>query len=224
MPWDEASNFVLCDNPLLVVKENSSHQFNINTSGQHIRQGFDAKFAAPRVDVTPEQYEQQAAELAVQRSGNAVAPPIQAGQIRFFVSSMGLPGKEQVISVSREEYFAEDKLPTVDSVKQALIAKYGQPAPMTGNPQVSYLWWEYDPAGGRINEGSPSSRACRLAASPDAGTSLSTDCGIGVAALIQISPDNPSLARSLAVTSQNGARGFALLTDTEAALRKGGTQ
>ena len=41
---------------------------------------------------------------------------LKSGQVRYFVSSMGLLGQEQVLSVAREEYFADGKLPTVDSV------------------------------------------------------------------------------------------------------------
>ena len=215
MALDEAANFVMCDNPLMVVTETTSRNYNVNTYGQHIRQGFDGNFAQPRVVKTSQQILDDMQKEAMQRGANTYIAPLQPGQSRFYVSTMGLPGQEQVLSVAREEYYATGKLPTVDSVKQALVGKYGAPSAMNGN----YLWWEYDPAGTKITEVSPLSGTCRINVSPDAGTSLSTACGITVGALIQPSNDNPGLAHSLAVTSQNGAAGMAVLKNTEDALQ-----
>ena len=76
------------------------------------------------------------------------------------------------------------------------------------------MWWEYDPAGSRIQQ-----PQCRISIGPDEGTSLSTACGITVGAQIRVSNTNQELAHSLAVTSQNGAWGFELLRKTESALK-----
>jgi hypothetical protein len=129
MSWDEAANFVMCDNPLMVVSE-SSRNFGINTYGQHIRQGFDGTFAQPRVVKNSQQILEDMRKAEMLRSENAYIAPLQPGQSRYFVSTMGLPGKEQVLSVAREEYYADGKQPTMDSVKQALIGKYGPPTPL----------------------------------------------------------------------------------------------
>lgn len=221
MPLDEAANFVLCDNPLLVVTENTSRGYNIPTYGHHLRQGFDAAFAEPRVVKTSTQIVNEMQEEAIRRGSNTYVAPLKPGQIRYFVSSMGLPGQERVMSVAREEYFHEGKLPTVASIKQALVGKYGEPSQISDTGVAFYLWWEYDPTGARINQTSPRLGECHINVSPDSGTSLSTDCGLQIGALIQDARDNPGLARSLAVTSQDGARGYAILRNTEEALRKG---
>ena len=221
MLLDEAANFVLCDNPLLVVTENSNRGYDISTYGQHVRQGFDAKFAEPRVVRTSAQIVSEMQDEAIRHSGNAYIAPLKPGQARYFVSSMGLPGHEQVLSVAREEYFAEGKFPTVESIKEALVSKYGEPSQMSDNGSTVYLWWEYDPAGSRITRASPRFGECRINVSPDSGTSLSTDCGLEIGALIQGTRENPGLAQSLAVTSQDGARGYATLKGTEEALRNG---
>ena len=157
------------------------------------------------------------------RSGeaaNAYVAPLKAGQVRYFVSSMGMPGQEQVLSVAREEYFPDGKLPTVDSVRQALIAKYGEPSDASDGGTSAYLWWDYDPSGNKIVRGSQRYGACRINVSPDSGTSLSTDCGLEIGAMIQSARENPGLAHSLAVTSQNGAKGYAVLKGTEEALKR----
>jgi hypothetical protein len=220
MPLDEAANFVLCDNPLLVVTENTSRGYNLVTFGRHVRQGFDAKFAEPRVVKTSGQILNEMQEETIRRGSNTYVAPLKAGQVRYFVSSMGLPGQEQVMSVAREEYFAQAKLPTVESIKQALIGKYGEPSAANAGGANTYLWWEYDPAGSKIVPGSQHFGSCRINVSPDSGTSLSTDCGLEIGALIQGAGENPGLARSLAVSSQNGAKGYAVLKSTEDALRK----
>ncbi|MBS1805859.1 MAG: hypothetical protein JST28_21160 [Acidobacteria bacterium] len=220
MALDEAANVILCDDPHLVVKENASRGYNINTYGQHVRQGFDAKFAEARVVKTSAQIMQDMQDDAIRRGGNAYVAPLQPGQIRYYVSSMGMPGQERVLSVAREEYFVTGKLPAVDSLKQALIAKYGEPTQSNGSGAVAYIWWEYEPSGSKIAAGSALSSACRINASPDSGTSLSTQCGPAVGALIQSSNDNPGLARSLAVTAQNGSWGYSVLKSTEEGLRK----
>lgn len=221
MSWDEATNTVMCDNPLIVVSENTGRGYNINTYGQKVRQGFDGKFAEPRVVKTSEQIMADMGEEFAARSGNAVIAPLKPGQLRYFVSTMGMPGQEKVVSVSREEYFADGKLPAIDDVKGALIAKYGEPSDVQNNGEQSYLWWNYAPNGSKLSSTSPLSTTCRVNASPDAGTNLSTECGLSVGALIQAAQTNPALAHSLAVTSQNGAEGYALLTSTEEALKTG---
>lgn len=219
MSWDEAANFALCDNPMLVVTETTSRNYNINTYGLHLRQGFDAQFAEARVVKTSQQILEDMRQDEMRRSGNTYVAPLKPGQVRYFVSTMGLPGHEQVLSVAREEYFAEGKLPTVDSVRQALVSKYGEPSQTDSTGQR--LLWEYDPAGAKITQGSPRLGQCGINASPDASISLSSDCGITVGAVIQSANNNPGLAHSLAVTSQNGAAGMALLAGTEQALRNG---
>ena len=213
MTWNEAATFVMCDNPMIVVTENTGRNYDIQTYGQKLRQGFDGRWAEARVVKSSRDYLREMSEAAARRSGNAAAEPLPGGQSRFYVSTMGLPGEERVISVAREEAYADGKQPTIDSLTQALIAKYGQPSEANDAGRVVQMWWEYDPSGKKIQG------QCKMSVSPDAGTSLSTECGITVGAQIQGSNTNQALARSLAVTSQSGAWGYVLLTKTEAALK-----
>jgi hypothetical protein len=220
MSWDEAANFAMCDNPLMVVTESTSRGYNINTYGLHVRQGFEARFAEPRVVKTSQQIMKDMQDEAMRRGGNAYVAPLQPGQARYYVSTMGLPGREQVMAVAREEYFPANGLPTLESVKQALIGKYGEPSETNSNGTVTYLWWEYEPGGAKITSNSPGHASCRVNVSPDAGTTLTDACGLEIGALITGARDNPGLAHSLAVTSQNSAAGYAKLTATEDALKK----
>ena len=214
MSWNEAATFVLCDHPMMVVAENTGRNYSINTYGVKLRQGFDGTFATPRKVMTSRDYLREMSEQAVRRSGNAVEIPLSPGQSRFYVSTMGLPGQEQVISVAREEYYADGKQPTIESLTQALMAKYGPPSESSDNGSVVTIWWEHDPSGSKMQQ-----PQCRINVGPDAGTSLSTACGITVGAQIRASNTNHDLAHSLAVTSQNGAWGYELLQKTESTLK-----
>jgi hypothetical protein len=210
MSWDEAANFVMCDNPLMVVTENS-RTFNINTNGQHIRQGFDGTFAQPRVVKNSQQILEDMRKAEMLRSENAYVAPLQPGQSRYGVTTMGMPGQERVISVAREEYFADGKQPTMDSVKQALIGKYGPPT-FEKDGDRTYFSWGFDPAGNRVPPGSQLSSSCSMnTPTPDAAVHLSSECGVIVGAVIDALPNNPGLAHDLDVMSQNGAQGMAAL-------------
>ena len=214
MTWNEAATFVMCDHPRIVITENTGRNYDINTYGHKLRQGFDGKWAQARVVKTSRDYLREMSEDALRRSGNAAARPLEPGQSRFYVSTMGLPGQEQVISVAREEFYVEGKQPTIESLTKALIAKYGEPSEANDTGQLVQMWWEYDPSGQKLQRGQ-----CKMSVSPDAGTSLSTSCGITVGAYVQASSTNQGLARSLAVSSQSGAWGYELLMKTEAALK-----
>lgn len=224
MSWDEAVNVIECDNPMLVVTENTSRTYRIETHGVKIRQGFDARFAEARVQKTGQEIIREMQRDAMRRANNAYEAPLQPGQTRYYVGTMGLPGQERVISVAREEYYPEGQLPTVDSVAQALIAKYGTPTQERDNGPSRSLIWKYDPTGRLVTETSSLYNSCSMNASPDAGTNLSPDCGVSVAADIKRSTNNPGLAHSLAVASQNGAAGYAAITNTEQALARADQQ
>jgi len=131
---------------------------------------------------------------------------------------MGLPGQEKVVSVSRQEYYQTGKFPTVDTIEGALKGKYGTPTWAQDSGPIRSLMWKYDPSGRLITETSPLYHQCGLGAQPESSTSLSPDCGVTVSAMIKRSDDNPGLAHSLSVASQNGAEGYKRINDTEQAL------
>lgn len=218
MGWGEAAHFVMCDNPMLVVKETTDRNYDIDTHGTKIRQGFVANFAEARVEKTGQQIVKEMQEEAMRRGTNSYEAPLQPGQSRYFVSTMGLPGQEKVIAVSREEYYDTGKLPAAASVEGALKAKYGTPSLARDGNQLRQIFWEYDPTGRLITETSPLYERCIITASPDSPTQLNPDCGVTVSAQINVAADNPGLAHSLDVTVQNGAEGYKRINDTEQAL------
>ncbi|MBI1359147.1 MAG: hypothetical protein GC155_02565 [Alphaproteobacteria bacterium] len=219
--YDEAVNIVECDNPLLVVTEDKSRGFNINTYGQKIRQGFDGTFAVARVQKTGQQIVQEMENEAIARGTNAISEDMKPGQVKYYVATMGVPGQEKVIYATREEWFNEGKNPPVDSVIQALTAKYGEPTKKLDiGPIDRQLEWDYDPNGRPITETSPLYNQCNGVADPDSGTNFSPDCGVIVRAQIRSLKDNPGLAKFMQAGVMDQANGYAAITGTEEALHK----
>ncbi len=216
MSYEQAAQVVMCSNPLLVVTPENSRGFDMQTYGQKLRQGFTARFAEPRVHKTGRQIMQDMEHNAMDRGMNAVRHDLKPGQSKWFVSSMGMPGKEKVISAAREQWFEEGRNPTIASVEQSLIAKYGVPTRKMDHSGYHMLSWAYDPQGQRISATSPSFSPCWNAgtADPDASVSLSTDCGIVIEAIVNELRDNPALGQYLQVGVVDKAGGYRLLTDT----------
>lgn len=220
LTFDEAANLVACTHELMVVQADNSRGFQIQTYGQQLRQGFSARFAEPRVVKDSRDYLREMSEEAAARSGNAVREDMQPGQSKWYVGTMGLPGQERVISAAREEWFAQGKNPTMASVEQALLKKYG-PATrrQQGGTQI-FITWAHDSLGRFVTETSPMFGQCSGTADPDGGINLSPDCGLVVAAILNPLQENAQLARSLQVGVVDQAKGYELLTATEQALQR----
>ncbi len=219
MSYEEAANVVMCSSPLLVVSPENGRGFELNTYGQKLRQGFSARFAEPRVQRTGRQIAQEMEREAMDRGMNAVRQDMKPGQSKWFVSTMGLAGQEKVIGAAREQWFDEGRNPTVDSVTQSLLAKYGTPTQRTDGNDYYQLYWSYDPRGRLITETSPLYNRCHATANPNGSTSLSADCGVAVAAMIQSERENHALAQYLQVGVVDEAGGYQALTETQQGLQ-----
>ena len=143
---------------------------------------------------------------------------MKPGQAKWYVGTMGLPGQEHVINVAREERFDTGTSPTIASIEQALLNKYGPPTKHQNNQGQRYVTWSYDPAGRLVTQGSPLFNRCSGNASPNGGVNLVPDCGTVVTAIVAPLRENPDLALSLQVGVVDQAGGFQLVTTTEQAL------
>jgi hypothetical protein len=221
LSFDEASRVVACTNDLLVVTPEVGRGFQIQTYGQTLRQGFTARFAEPHVVKTGKQIVQEMEREATARGMNAVRQDLKPGQAKWFVGTMGLPGQERVLSAARQERFAADASPTSESVRQALLKKYGTPTQQRTDPSHwVFISWAYDPLGRLITETSPLYNRCSGSVDPDAGVNLTPDCGIVVAAQIAPQRANPDLVDKLSVGVVDGAGGYKLIADTEQGLQR----
>ena len=224
MGHDEAVNAVLCTHDLLVMQLDITRGFNIKTYGQKPRHGFGARFAEPRVEWTAKRAKIESMDDIVARSGNAARDDMKPGQIKWYVGTMGLPGQERAINVAREERFETGASPTIASVEQALLKKYGPATKQQNNNGQRYITWSYDLTGRLVTQGAPLFNRCSGNASPNGGVNLSPDCGTVVTAIVMPLRENPDLAVSLQVGVVDQAGGYQLVTGTEQALAQADQQ
>jgi hypothetical protein len=222
MTYEQAANIVMCTDDLMVVSDPVARGFEIQTYGQTVRQGFEAALAEDRINKTSKEIMAEMQDSAMARGTNrAMDRGAMHGKVSWFVGTMGLPGQEVVISAARENWFADGKQPTMDSVGQALIDKYGAPTKdslVEGGSQVGpsrHLTWAFDPFGRPITETSPLFGQCSAPSSPGAGVNLSPDCGVVVAAQITALQANPGLVEVMSVGMVDQANGFEAITATE---------
>ena len=224
MGHDEAVNAVLCTHDLLVMQLDITRGFNIKTYGQKPRHGFGARFAEPRVEWTAKRAKIESMDDIVARSGNAARDDMKPGQIKWYVGTMGLPGQERAINVAREERFETGASPTIASVEQALLKKYGPATKQQNNNGQRYITWSYDLTGRLVTQGAPLFNRCSGNASSNGGVNLSPDCGTVVTAIVMPLRENPDLAVSLQVGVVDQAGGYQLVTGTEQALAQADQQ
>lgn len=208
--YDEARELVLCSHPLLVVTESRDRGFRIESHGQALRQGFDAKPARARVERSARQIVQDMQDEAMGRGLNRVKREIDPGESRWYVGTLGMPGEDHVISIAREEWFEAQHQPTTASVAQALAAKYGTPGRIADAGTMQLYSWTWDPSGRRLAEGAPLYAVCRGNPSPDAPTNLNPDCGLTIEASVHVLPSNPGLAEYLRVSIVDQASAYAV--------------
>lgn len=221
MGYEEARDLVLCSHELLVARD-AGRNFQIQTFGQQLRQGFVASFARERVQKSSQDILREMQDSAMARANNRATRDINPGESKWYVATMGLPGQEKVISVAREEWFEAGRLPTSASVEQALVGKYGPPTHRIDREAAPalYLTWAYDLRQRPISETSPLYNRCPGNAAPDAPNNFSPDCGLVVNAAINRARDNQELASHVQVTVVDQAGGYQAITDTEQALQQ----
>ncbi|MEP7242943.1 MAG: hypothetical protein ABI885_04580 [Gammaproteobacteria bacterium] len=218
MTYEEATNFVLCTDKLLVAQLATDRGVNMQTYGQKIRQGFSARIAEARVEKSSKQIMQEMQDDTFARGSNRVVRDMKPGQSKWYVGTMGLPDHERVITAAREEWFQEGHNPTAASVEQALVAKYGAPTKSQRNPGQTYLTWAYEPSGRPVAEGSPLFNQCAGTPDPNGGANYSPDCGLVIAARIASMPDNPDISQFIQVGVVDQAGGYRAITETEKGL------
>lgn len=225
LSFEEASAAVLCTGPLLVATPAQGRGFDLTVAGRRgrpegVRQGFTARDAEARVVKSSRQIMKELQDGAMARGMNALREDLKPGQAKWFVATMGIPGQERVLSVAREERFAEGQNPTVDGVLEALVKKYGRPslAAMPSATQLPLLRWVTDPSGQPVAQGMALAQRCAGTSDPDGSVNVTPDCGTVVQALLMPLKTNPGLVDRLQVGVVAQGGGWRLLRATEQGL------
>ena len=120
---------------------------------------------------------------------------------KITVVSPGVPGREKVLGIWREQHFKPGEMPTADTLLPALVQKYGQPQFTQQQPnQWMRLDWVQDAAGTPLAQGTRGYGSCRtISARAGDSHSWSDACGLTITAMIVLSRENPLLAQELNV-------------------------
>lgn len=221
MAYDQAMDAVLCAHDLLVATPATGRGFDIKAPQAHtVRQGFTARTAEPRLAKTGKQLVKDMQDDSMARGGNAVREDLKPGQSKWFVATMGLPGQERVLGVAREERFALEQSPTVETVQAALVKKYGTPTfeQPRSDTRLPLARWAYDPQGRPITPGSPLFARCVGTSDPNGSMQVVPECGVVVQAMLIPQQSNPALVDRMQVGVVNQSAGYRLLSDTEQCL------
>jgi hypothetical protein len=129
-------------------------------------------------------------------AGNRAWPHVAE---KITVVSPGVPGREKVMAIWREQHFKTGEMPTAEALLPALVQKYGPPQITQQQPnQWLRLDWLQDASGTPIQQGSRSHGNCRsIGARAQDSHSWSDGCGMTITAMVMLSRENPLLAKEL---------------------------
>ncbi len=214
MSYDDAAAIILCANENMTAREDLINAWSIDTAGLKPRHGF--------VIEAPETPEETEARLARYRKGKFGDDNnfghAAAGKMRYSATTVGAPGRERVISVTSEQGFAAGAEPPLASIRDALVAKYGEPVweyrDSSRYRGETVLVWGKDFAGRPIDKNSPRANSCVGAWS----LTLDPQCGAAAAAVILPIEGNNEIVSAMRVVSVMPAWSFEYFETAKADL------
>jgi hypothetical protein len=119
---------------------------------------------------------------------------------KITVVSPGVPGREKVLGIWREQHFKPGEMPEAQALLPALVKKYGRPQ-ITQEQANNWmrLDWLRDASGTPIEQGQRGPNCRTISPRGSEGHSWSDACGLTITALVVLSPENPLLAKELNV-------------------------
>ena len=133
----------------------------------------------------------------------------------IFVAFVGMPGKEKAVSIWRRTEFKDGANPTVTSLEEALIKKYGKQHIrqtktenyiLTHRKGATNLGWLYGPNGNRIMKPDSLKQTCINGPKPWVTARLhrwNEGCGVRIRAELVPQPGNRMLTQVLNITVVN---------------------
>jgi hypothetical protein len=199
MTFNEAVEVVLCSNEDIgvTINDENTEYFDVISRGIFTGNGERKNFFANIINFKK-----------TDEHGNSVNPDKSP---LWKVQSIGVPKEESIVAVNYIESYYNGKNPSIESVKQALISKYGN------NVRVKdgYMIWAYDTLNRPITETSPLNSECF-----NISTTLMEGCGLKVIAYSYPLDENPLLSSGLNLTVVNPAKGAQLIEETKQKFSK----
>jgi hypothetical protein len=140
---------------------------------------------------------------------------------KITVVSPGVPGREKVLGIWREQHFKPGEMPTADTLLPALVQKYGPPQ-ITQQHQNNWMRmdWLQDASGTPIAQGQRGPQCRTISARGNESHSWSDACGLTITAVVVLSPENPLLAKELNVGMLNQQQLYRTGTSLQAQLQE----
>lgn len=118
---------------------------------------------------------------------------------QIVAAAPGLPGRQGVLAVWRQQHWKPGEMPTREAVLAALREKYGPPSATTTQQHGSVVW-RRDTAGRLLTPAEPLFEQCHgPAARATSSQAWREGCGLTVTADLVPARDNPQLVQSLFV-------------------------
>lgn len=221
---DEAVQVVLCSHELLIVQPGDWHNFEFDTLGQPVRLGFRAGFPEISRNTPAAEGVGKGLGLADQSSGYGESKrSMGVWHANWYVGAIGMPRRETVMSVGLDEWFDEAELPSISSVADSLVQKYGasgllRPPRASGDSAMDMLWYR-----GSAGDMAPTAKAaarCGLDADPALLLKLTTGCGLVISARIHPRRDRADLADRLQIVIVDMDKALASIRLTSEELRR----
>lgn len=203
---DEALNLARCAQPDAVVANENRFLSGLNTGAMKLG---PQQFTVQSGDTADCKFsslsDAQACGLG-QRVWKHVAESVT-------VATPGVPGRETAVAIWRTQNYRPGEQPAAVTVQQALIDKYGPPQrtqKYDGNRPWVQIWWLRDPGGQPLSEQNPLAGRCpTLQAHANVSQSWSEACGLTIAAMLTLAPENPLLVADLSVGMADQAKLYA---------------
>ena len=193
MPREDALNFARCLNKETFVSFEGTWIQGLRTYGIKIApQAFSAQVGETR----PCKYSSMD-EMNKCGVGNRAWTHVAE---KITVVSPGVPGREKVLGIWREQHFKPGEMPAAESLLPALVQKYGPPQvkQQSGNSWMR-LDWLQDAAGTPIEQGQRGPSCRSISPRGSESHSWSDACGLTITAMIVLDPANPLMAKELNV-------------------------
>jgi len=194
MRAQDALNFVRCRNPDVFVSFEDRWMQNLNSYG--IKLGHQM-FEARAGDTSACSYRSMS-EREKCGVGNRVWTHLAES---ITVATPGVPGQERVLGIWRTQHFKPAAMPPVETLMQALVAKYGaaQTTIKSGDGWTR-MAWVADAQGTALQPHTQMFSQCsRINARANEAQSWSEGCGLAITALIGSPRDNSLLASEMSV-------------------------
>jgi len=222
MPYDDVMAVLKCREGNLAIETSDKPWVNIQTYGRAMHQMVRASNGE---ECSSQEILRNMSMGNVCADGGGFFQSRKNVTDELLIQLTGLEGQEVARVIYRSRYYTDADRPTIQSLLDSLIEKYGPYHADTGNQWNQWYFWAYDLNGQKyFQPGKPTSPTqahiinCGGLARPFQGLPITEECGLSVAVEIVVHRGNELLAQEFHMGLANQMATAAALDSFEAAL------